>query len=71
MDYYEYTMQRRINRRAIMGGLRFLNAIREPQVALNRLLWHGYSAPAQTLKTPCISLQNIYNNQHCTRGLIG
>lgn len=45
MDYYEGTMQRRINRRAIMGGLRFLNAIRAPQVALNRLLWHGYSAP--------------------------
>ncbi len=45
MDYYEDTMQRRINRRAIMGGLRFLNAIREPQVALNRLLWHGYNTP--------------------------
>lgn len=45
MDYYEGTMQCRINRRAIMGGLRFLNAIREPQVALNRLLWHEYSAP--------------------------
>ena len=45
MDYYEDTMQRRINRRAIMGGLRFLNAIREPPVALNRLLWHGYNTP--------------------------
>ena len=45
MDYYEGTMQRRINRRTIMGGLRFLNAIREPQVALNRLLWHGYNTP--------------------------
>ena len=45
MDYYEDTMQRKINREAIMTGLKILNTIRKPQVALNRLLWHGYNAP--------------------------
>lgn len=45
MDIYEDTMQRKINRPAITGGLKILNAIRAPQVALNRLLWHGYNTP--------------------------
>lgn len=45
MDYYEDTMQRKINRGAIMSGLKILNTIRKPQVALNRLLWRGYNAP--------------------------
>lgn len=43
MEYYEDTMGRKINRSAIINGLKILNAIRKPQVALNRLLWHGYN----------------------------
>lgn len=46
MDFYEDTMRRNINRNAIITGLKILNAIRKPQVALNRLLWHGYNAPS-------------------------
>lgn len=45
IEYYEDTMQRKINRKAIMTGLKLLNAIRKPQVALNRLLWCGHNAP--------------------------
>lgn len=45
MEYYEDTMGRKINRSAIINGLKILNAIRKPQVALNRLLWHGYNEP--------------------------
>lgn len=45
MEYYEDTMGRKINRSAIINGLKILNAIRKPQVALNRLLWHGYNTP--------------------------
>ena len=43
MEYYEDTMGRRINRSAITKGLQILDAIRKPQVALNRLLWRGYN----------------------------
>ena len=43
MEYYEDTMGRKINRSAITKGLQILDAIRKPQVALNRLLWRGYN----------------------------
>ena len=45
MDYYEDIVQRKINRPAITNGPKILDAIRKPQVALNRLLWHGYNTP--------------------------
>lgn len=45
LDYYEDTMERKLNRPAIIGGLKILNAIRTPQVALNRVLWRGYNTP--------------------------
>ena len=47
MDYYEDTMHRKINRRAIMYGLDFLRRIRRPQIALNRMLWRGYNPPPE------------------------
>ena len=71
MDYYEYTMQRRINRRAIMGGLRFFKRDTRTTSSPEPIVMARIQHPAQPLKTPCISLQNIYNNQNCTRGLIG
>ena len=43
MEYYEDTMGRKINRSAITKGLKILETIRKPQVALNRLLWRGYN----------------------------
>ena len=45
MEYYEDIMGRKINRSAITNGLKILDTIRKPQVALNRLLWHGYNTP--------------------------
>ena len=47
MDCYEDTMQRKINRRAIMTGLQILQSIRAPQLKLNQMLWRGYNPPPQ------------------------
>lgn len=47
MDYYEDTMERKLNRRTIMAGLHILNAIRAPQLKLNQMLWRGYNPPPQ------------------------
>ena len=67
MDYYEDTMQRKINREAIMTGLKILNTIRKTKSIV--VAW--VQCPTWPLKTTCNSWQNNYNDNHCTRGLIG
>ena len=45
MDYYEHTTCRKLNRAAIEKGLKILNAIRGPQLMLNKMFWRGYNKP--------------------------
>lgn len=47
MDFYEDTMQRKLNRHAIITGLQILQSIRAPQLKLNQMLWRGYNPPPQ------------------------
>lgn len=47
LDYYEDTMGRKLNRSAILDGLKIMSAIRARQIALNRLLWRGYNPPPE------------------------